>query len=79
MKKPRKRPAVRKEGSGQVRESTEEVMRPRYSFAGGERGRYAARYAKGSNVVVLDPDVAVVFRTSKEVNRVLREHLKAFT
>jgi hypothetical protein len=28
-----------------------------YNFRGGVRGKYAARYAEGSNVVVLDPDV----------------------
>jgi hypothetical protein len=42
----------------------------------GEVGRYAKRYAEGTNVVVLDPDVAAVFKTAESVNRVLREHLK---
>jgi uncharacterized DUF497 family protein len=43
-----------------------------YDFSGGERGRYAKRYAEGTNVVVLDPDVAEVFRSSAEVNEALR-------
>ena len=36
----------------------------------------AKRYAEGTNVVVLDPDVAAVFKTAEAVNAVLREHLK---
>ena len=43
-----------------------------YDFKGGLRGKYAARYAKGSNVVVLSPDVARVFRDSTSANRALR-------
>lgn len=47
-------------------------MRPEYDFSGGVRGKYAARYASGSNVVVLAPDVAREFRTEEEVNETLR-------
>jgi hypothetical protein len=47
-----------------------------YDFSNGEVGRYAKRYAEGTNVVLLDPDVAAVFKTAESVNRVLREHLK---
>ena len=43
-----------------------------YDFKGGVRGKYAARYAKGSNVVVLSPDVAKVFPDSTSANRALR-------
>jgi hypothetical protein len=52
------------------------AMRREYSFGGGLRGKYAARYAVGSNVVVLDPDVAAVFRSPEQVNRALRALLK---
>lgn len=45
---------------------------PDYDFSKGIRGKYAKSYAKGSNVVVLDPDVAKLFSTSKIVNRSLR-------
>ncbi len=38
----------------------------------GERGRYAARYAQGTNLVRLDPDVAAAFPDPAEVNAVLR-------
>ena len=48
-------------------------MRDHYDFSAGVRGKYAKKYAEGSNVVVLDPDVAEHFRTSEDVNRALRE------
>ncbi len=47
-------------------------MRAEYDFSNGVRGKYAARVREGSNVVLLDPDVAAAFRTSEEVNRALR-------
>jgi len=47
-----------------------------YDFSNAEVGRYAKRYAEGSNVIVLDPDIAAVFKTAEAVNAVLREHLK---
>ena len=36
----------------------EDEMRPEYDFEDGIRGKYAQRYQEGSNVVLLDPDVA---------------------
>lgn len=47
-------------------------MRAEYDFSGGVRGKYAERYARGTNVVLLDPDVAEVFRDQASVNRALR-------
>ena len=47
-------------------------MRDHYDFSGGVRGKYAARFAKGTNVIVLDPDVAKVFPDAEAVNRALR-------
>ncbi|HUE95123.1 MAG TPA: hypothetical protein VMN39_00600 [Longimicrobiaceae bacterium] len=47
-------------------------MRPEYNFAGGSRGKYARRVAEGSNLVLLDPDVARAFPDSKSVNMALR-------
>ena len=46
-------------------------------FRGGRRGVYAARYAAGTNVIVLEPDVARTFKTSAQVNRVLRSFIEA--
>lgn len=45
---------------------------PEYDFSKGERGKYAARVAKGSNVVVLDKDVQSLFPDSAAVNAALR-------
>jgi hypothetical protein len=39
--------------------------------AGFTRGKYAARLAAGSNVVVLDPENAAAFPTSEAVNEAL--------
>ena len=47
-------------------------MRPEYDIRGGVRGKYYERYQQGTNVVVLDPDVAAVFRDSRSVNQALR-------
>jgi len=47
-------------------------MRPEYDFSKGVRGKHAARYASGTNVVVLAPDVASQFRTADYVNDTLR-------
>ena len=49
-----------------------EDMRDEYDFSRGVRGKYSARFAKGTNVVVLDPDVAKVFPHAEAVNRALR-------
>ena len=47
-------------------------MREEYDFSGGVRGKYAGKFVEGSNVVVLDPDVASVFKDSASVNDALR-------
>jgi transposase len=49
-----------------------DAMRSEYDFTEGVRGNYAQRYAAGSNVVVLDPDVARMFPTACSVNSTLR-------
>jgi hypothetical protein len=51
-------------------------MRAEYDFSHGERGKYARRYAQGTNVVVLEPDVAKVFSNSKSVNVSLRRIIR---
>jgi hypothetical protein len=48
-------------------------MLPEYDFTGGVRGKYVERYREGSNVVLLEPDVAKVFTSSEAVNDALRE------
>jgi len=48
-------------------------MKDNYDFSKGVRGKYAKRYAKGTNVVVLDPEIAKQFPTSEAVNKALRK------
>ena len=50
-------------------------IRDDYDFSGGVRGKYAARFAEGSNIVVLDPDVAAEFDSAEAVNQALRTYL----
>ena len=45
---------------------------PEYDFTGAVRGKYYERYREGTNVVLLDPDIAAVFRDSAAVNHTLR-------
>jgi hypothetical protein len=47
-------------------------MRKEYDFSKGIRGKYARKYKTGTNIVLLDPDVATVFRTPTSVNKALR-------
>lgn len=49
-----------------------EDIQTEYDFSGGVRGKYAKRYAEGTNVVVLEPDLARAFPDSKSVNSALR-------
>ena len=45
---------------------------PNIDFSGGIRGKYAARFAEGTNLVALSPDVAEIFPDSTAVNEALR-------
>jgi len=47
-------------------------MLAEYDFSRAQRGKYARRYKEGTNVVVLDPDVSGIFRTTEAVNAALR-------
>ena len=64
MKKPRKLDPDR------------DTIRPDYDFSKGVRNKYAARLRRGTNVVLLDPDVAKAFGSSAAVNRALRSLLE---
>jgi hypothetical protein len=59
----------------------DDEMRSHYDFSGGVRGKYAARYPEGTNVVVLAPDMAAMFPDSIAVNEALRTlvHMSART
>jgi hypothetical protein len=47
-------------------------MLEEYDFSKGIRGKYAKRYAAGTNVVVIEPDVAKYFPDHDSVNQALR-------
>ena len=55
-----------------MKKTIDPALLPEYEFSGGQRGRYAARVARGSNVVVLDKDVQKLFPDSVAVNAALR-------
>lgn len=51
-------------------------MRPEYEFSAGVKGRVRGKYAEGTNVVLLDADVARAFPDSASVNATLRSLLE---
>ena len=51
-------------------------MRNEYDFSKGERGKYAKRFAEGTNLVLLEPDIAAQFKDAKAVNKALRQYLQ---
>jgi hypothetical protein len=51
-------------------------MKKEYDFSKGIRGKYAKKYNQGTNLVLLDPDVAKVFKTPTSVNQALRALVK---
>jgi hypothetical protein len=55
-----------------ARKKDESAMQAEYDFSRGVRGKYARRYARGTNVVVLEPDVARAFPNAEAVNSSLR-------
>jgi hypothetical protein len=55
-----------------VREVDHNEILPEYDFSEGRQNKYAARYAEGTNLVLLDPDVAKEFPDSNAVNEALR-------
>jgi len=56
---------------------TSDGMRTHYDFSGGVRGKYAGRYRTGTNLVLLEPDVAATFKDGEAVNRALRALMDA--
>ncbi|BAZ20710.1 hypothetical protein NIES4073_15870 [Kalymmatonema gypsitolerans NIES-4073] len=59
----------------EIENKFEDELRPEYDFSkmtGAVRGKYAERYKAGTNLVLLDSDVAQAFPTDKSVNEALR-------
>lgn len=66
-----------------MKKETDEMMDdllPEYDlddfFATGVQGKYAERYKEGTNLILLEPDVAEFFKNAKEVNEILRLAIK---
>jgi hypothetical protein len=57
-------------------DETEDYDIPETDFSGAVRGKYYERAIAGTNIVLLEPDVARVFRDSAVVSQALREYLK---
>ncbi|MFL6259801.1 MAG: hypothetical protein ACJ76Y_08835 [Thermoanaerobaculia bacterium] len=53
-------------------EPEDEDLEPEYDFSRAERGKHYQRHRQGTNVILLDPDVAKAFKGSESVNRALR-------
>ena len=53
------------------RVGTDEIL-PEYDFSQARPNKYASRYAKGSIVITLDPDVVAVFPGARQANEALR-------
>jgi hypothetical protein len=64
-----KRSPSKRQANGQA--DADEIL-PEYDFSRAAPNKYASRYAAGSAVVVLEPDVAAAFPTSGEANEALR-------
>ncbi|BBD69876.1 hypothetical protein NIES4072_27880 [Nostoc commune NIES-4072] len=59
----------------EIENEMEDELRSEYDFAqmeGGIRGKYIEQYHQGTNLVLLDPDVAQAFPNNKTVNDALR-------
>jgi hypothetical protein len=54
-------------------------LRPEYDLSklkGGVKGKYASKYKEGTNLILLAPDVAEVFKDNESVNEALRLLIK---
>lgn len=61
-----------KKASSKSQKSDPDMLKE-YDFSKGVRGKYARRYAEGTNVVVLPPDLAEAFPTPEAVHEALRD------
>jgi hypothetical protein len=50
----------------------QDPIREEYDFSGGVRGKHYKAYRQGTNLVLLEPDVARIFKDAATVNSALR-------
>ena len=62
---------AKRNGRTASRVDADEIL-PEYDFTHSQPNKYASRYAAGSIVVVLEPDVAAAFPTAGQANEALR-------
>ena len=58
--------------SQEIKLQQDEDLLPEYDFSQGVRGKHHEAYKAGTNVVFLEPDLAMVFKDSDSVNQALR-------
>ena len=63
---------LNKKKENNMNKKNEKGMLPEYDFSKGIKGKYAKRFAQGTNIVMLEPDVAKVYSSSLSVNEILR-------
>lgn len=63
----------------EISDEVEDELRPHYELAqllkGGVRGKYVERYRSGTNLALLEPELAKAFPTDEAVNQALRHEL----
>jgi hypothetical protein len=59
-------------GSNMKRMPDDPDLLEEYDFSQGVQGKYAGRFREGTNLVLLDPDIAEAFPSDEAVNMALR-------
>ncbi|MCP3874700.1 MAG: hypothetical protein GY699_16300 [Desulfobacteraceae bacterium] len=52
--------------------SNDQKIQKEYDFSTGVRGKYTKKYQEGTNVIIIDPDVAEFFSDEGSINDILR-------
>lgn len=67
---------MNKNSNSNKKDAVDDDLRPEYDLAEllkkGVRGKYAERFRAGTNLVLLEPDIAKAFPTDQAVNEALR-------
>jgi len=66
---------MKKENVDKIREWE---MRAEYDFSNARPNKYAKKYAEGTNIVIIEPDLIEFFPDSESVNSALRALVSAF-
>jgi hypothetical protein len=66
----------REPSEAQVERPTSRGMRAEYEISRGVRGKHYEKFKQGTNLILLEPDIASVFKDSAAVNEALRALLR---